>query len=90
MKRQTIRYAPERQSIRSGLLNPKEHDSSCVRSLSYDPERLQMTIEFQERGTYTYFDVEPWLFAEFNNSSKRGTYFNLYFRNAGYSYERVS
>lgn len=75
--------------VRSSSLIPKEHESTCVAALDYDVERQQVTVEFQERGTYTYFDVPPEVFAEFNNSGSRGTYFNLYFRN-NYSYEKVA
>ena len=84
-----IGYNPEKLRVSSRQLEPRQHESECVRSLSYDPEREQMTVEFHKRGTYTYFGVEPWAFAEFNGAGSRGTYFNLYVRDK-YEYERIA
>lgn len=69
-------------------LEPKKQESDCVNSLEYDEEHQQMTVHFNKRGSYTYFDVEPYVFAEFNNAGSRGTYFNLYVRDR-YEYERI-
>jgi hypothetical protein len=90
MARELHPYTRLRENFGSALLEPKEHGSECVRSLEYDIDRQQLTVHFWKRGSYTYFDVPAWLFGEFNNASSRGTYFNLYFRDAGYSYDRIA
>lgn len=89
MARRRIGYNPQNRIISSKEISPREWESECVADLSYDPEREEMTIVFQKRGTYAYFDVPIWVYAEFNNAGSRGTYFNSYIR-GNYSYERVS
>lgn len=64
-------------------------ESSCINDLYYDPEEESMTIEFQKRGTYKYYDVPLDEYVDLAQSSSLGTYFNLYVRNKGYQYERI-
>ena len=90
MARRKLGYGIGRARVGSKELEPKEWESECVESLEYDPESFQMTIHFNKRGTYVFYDVEPQVYAEFNNAGSRGTYFNLYIRNIGYQYERIS
>lgn len=75
--------------VKSTELKPREHGSSAIASIDYDFEREQLTIVFNQRGTYTYFNFPPDEFANFNFASSRGTYFNLYIKDAGFEYERV-
>ena len=82
-------YFPGKYGTSSRDLEPREHGSECVQRLEYDIERQQMTIHFVKRGSYVFFDVDPAIFAEFNLAGSRGTYFNLYIRQAGYAYERI-
>ncbi len=82
-------YRIGKATVGSKDLFPREHGSECVQSLEYDIERQQMTVHFNKRGSYTYFDVDPQVFAEFNLSAERGTYFNLYIRDR-YEYDRLS
>lgn len=84
-----IGYKIGKATVSSRELAPRQHDSECVQSLDYDPERQQMTVNFQKRGSYAYFDVPPDVYSEFNNASMRGTYFNLYVRDR-YEFERIS
>lgn len=85
-----IGYSPERKRVGSSSLAPRAQESECIQSLEYDPDTFQMTVHFWKRGSYTYFDVEPWQFEEFNQSSERGTYFNLYVRPFFTNFERVA
>lgn len=87
--RRTIGYNPHRRAVPSTALEHREAESECVQSLEYDIDTQQMTVHFWKRGSYTYFDVEPWQFEEFNLSSKRGSYFNLYIRPYYTNFERV-
>ncbi len=84
-----IGYKIGGSQVGSRSLVPREHESECVQSLEYDIERQQMTVHFNKRGSYTYFDVDPQVFAEFNLSAERGAYFNLYIRDR-YEYDRLS
>lgn len=84
-----IGYNPEREAIGSDSLTPKPHPSECVRALEYDMEREELVIHFHKRGSYSYFNFPRWAFAEFNAAGSRGTYFNLYIRDAGYDFERI-
>jgi lysyl-tRNA synthetase class 2 len=70
-------------------LKPREHGSECVDSLEYDLEHQQMTVHFNKRGSYVYFDVPPEEYAAFNTAGSRGTYFNLYIRDKYSDYERL-
>ena len=74
--------------VRIKNLEPQAKESECVESLQYDFEKEILTIVFVKRGTYTYYNFPPAEFENFNLASSRGTYFNLYIRNAGYEYER--
>ncbi len=62
--------------------------SECVKNVEYDEFTGELTIEFQERGTYKYSNFPLTEMASFIGSSSKGTYFNLYIRDK-YSYERV-
>ena len=67
-------------------------DSECVAATNFVPTTEltgDLTIEFVKRGTYTYedFPVDEWLL--FNNSSSRGTYFNIYIK-GNYPHQRVA
>ncbi len=84
-----IGYAIGKGTVSSKQLEPKQADSDCVASLSYDPENEQVICHFHKRGSYTYFNVSPQVFAEWNEAGSRGTYFNLYIRDT-YQYERIS
>lgn len=87
-KRQSY-YEKHRESSVPDILDPKEYPSTCVQSLEYEQDSEIMVIHFQQRGSYKYFQVPAWAFNEFNNAGSRGTYFNLYLRNAGYPYQRI-
>ena len=82
-------YRIGKQTVSSRQLEHRNHESICVADLTYDAERQVATCVFQERGTYDYFDMSPDVFAEWNNSGSRGTYFNLYVRQQ-FQFERVA
>jgi hypothetical protein len=84
-----IGYQIGKAAVSSKELEPRSHPSECVAALSYDFEREQAICHFEKRGSYVYLGVEPDVFAEWNNASSRGTYFNLYIRGR-YDYERIS
>ena len=82
-------YRPESLPIRPSEVVPKKTESECVASVDYDPESEQLTIVFHARGTFVYYDFPIHAWVEFNGAGSRGTYFNLYIRDAGYEYERI-
>jgi hypothetical protein len=63
-------------------------ESECVASLAYDVTSNELTVEFNQRGTYKYSDVPLDEYANFQGADSKGAYFNLYIRDQ-YSYERV-
>ena len=65
-------------------------ESNCVADVSYNPETEQMTITFQQRGTYVYNDVPLDDYVDFASAGSQGTYFNLYIRPKYTNYERVA
>ena len=84
-----IGYSISKLRVRSSELAQKEYPSECVAALKYDEEGQVVTCTFHKRGTYDYFDVDPGVFAEWNQAGSRGTYFNLYIRGR-YEYDRLS
>lgn len=62
--------------------------STCVASLEYDPETNELIIEFQERGTYKFYDVPPDEADGLRGATSQGTYYNLYIKGR-YSYDRI-
>ena len=63
--------------------------STCVANVEYDPETQDLTIEFNERGTYVYHVVPPDVYIDFETSGSRGHYFNENIRGGNYEFERV-
>lgn len=64
-------------------------DSECTKTISYDSSTQELTIEFQERGTYKYSNVPADEYLGIKGASSHGTYFNLYIRDR-YNFERIS
>jgi len=84
-------YLRLRHNFGSKQLLPHPQESVCIASLDYDLEHQEMTVVFVKRGTYLFHDIQPWLFAEFNNAgASRGKYFNLYVRPSCLNYERIA
>ena len=90
MARRRIGYGIGKAKVGSRELEPKAWESECVSSLEYDFDTFQMTVHFNKRGTYVFYDIEPQIYAEFNNAASRGTFFNLYIRPFFTNYERIS
>ena len=65
-------------------------ESRVVQSVDYDPETEELTIEFVQRGTYKYKSVPLDTYVDLATAESQGRYFNLYIRNAGFQYERIS
>lgn len=64
-------------------------ESTCVNDVAYDPETMEMTINFQQRGSYKYYDVPLDVYIDFETSGSRGKYFNYYIKEQ-FSYERIA
>lgn len=67
---------------------PRARDSLCVESIDFDPETEELTVNFQQRGSYLYSGVPLNVMVEFGSAYSMGTYFNLYIRDQ-YSFERI-
>ena len=73
--------------------NPSEvfnwdFDSECLTAGAYNPINQTLTLEFNERGTFQYYDVPLTLVIGLMQSSSAGRYFNATIRDA-FSYARV-
>jgi hypothetical protein len=64
-------------------------ESEAIENIDYDVESSDLTVEFKQRGTYVYHGVDLDMYTDFVQASSWGTYFNLYIRNIGLSYERI-
>jgi FlaG/FlaF family flagellin (archaellin) len=64
-------------------------ESEAIANIDFDVESGDLTVEFHQRGTYVYHGVDLDMYTDFAQASSWGTYFNLYIRNIGLSYERV-
>jgi len=72
----------------------KVSGSTCVANVEYDPETLELEIEFVGppyggSGTWTYFEVPPDEAAGLLGAGSKGEYFNQYIRDR-YSFERTA
>jgi hypothetical protein len=75
--------------IKFKMFRRDQTESTCVADITYDPETLDMTVEFIKRGTYVYHDVPLDEFTDFQLSNSQGRYFNFYIRDR-YSFERIA
>lgn len=64
-------------------------ESNAIESIDYNYEQSTLTINFVERGSYEYYNFPLPDYVDFQEASSKGQYFNLYIRNAGYSYTRI-
>lgn len=62
--------------------------SECVNTLSYDPETQQLTIVFQKRGTYLYYDVSLEEYERIQFAGSQGYTFNQSIRDIKY-FEKI-
>lgn len=67
----------------------EKNDSEAIEDIQYDVENSDLTVIFKARGTYVYHEFPLDDYTDFLGASSWGTYFNLYIRNRGFSYERV-
>lgn len=50
--------------------------STVIRSCKYDAKRLELTIVFQSKRSYTYIGVPAETYAEMKSASSKGEFFN--------------
>ncbi len=62
--------------------------SQCIYSLTYEEENQQLTIVFQERGTYLYYDVSIAEYLRLEAAGSQGLVFNNMIRDIKY-FERI-
>lgn len=79
-------YLPKVGVVNVEDITPHDYPSTCVGSHNYNVETEELTITFVGPpnggpGTWVYSGVPLHEYYNFNNSSSRGTYFNLYIRN---------
>ncbi|MBS0548645.1 MAG: KTSC domain-containing protein [Proteobacteria bacterium] len=62
--------------------------SSNIASIGYDEPAQTLEVEFINGAIYQYYNVSSDIFAAFKESPSKGSFLNLYLRNA-YPYSRV-
>lgn len=51
-------------------------DSSNIEAIGYDSATQELHVRFLKSGdTYTYYNVEEWVFDEIMQADSKGTYF---------------
>lgn len=63
--------------------------STCCAEIHYDPEEEVLTIVFQKRGTYQYFNVDLWTATQVETATSQGKDFNNYIRDR-FEYNRIA
>lgn len=51
-------------------------DSSNIEAVGYDPETLELHVQFRNGRTYVYYSVEDWTYQELLNAESKGTFLN--------------
>lgn len=65
-----------------------DFNSECLASGTYNPVTRTLTLEFNQRGTFEYYDVPVTLVIGLVQSSSAGRYFNATIRD-NFQYTRI-
>ena len=58
-------------------------DSSNVEAIGYDPDNQELHVRFLKSGeTYVYYNVDEWVYLEFQQADSKGIYLNTNIINA--------
>lgn len=68
----------------------RDFASSNIAAGSYDDEKLELTIHFNNGGIYKYSNVPVDIWHGLTQASSVGSYFHHNVKNAGFAYERLS
>jgi hypothetical protein len=63
--------------------------STCCAGVWYYPENELLIIQFQQRGTYQYFNVDPFTAAQLIEAASQGREFNYMIRGR-FEYNRIA
>jgi hypothetical protein len=64
--------------------------SSDLASVGYDSENAVLEVEFNKGGIYQYMGVSQDLYDGLMSAGSKGTYFNQYIKNGGYTYSKIN
>lgn len=63
--------------------------SSCIEAIGYDANTRELHVRFLESGeTYVYYNVDQWVFEEFQHADSKGTYLNTDIKGS-YQYDKL-
>jgi hypothetical protein len=52
-------------------------DSSNIEAIGYDSATRELHVRFLKSGeTYVYYEVEDWMFEDFQRADSKGVFFN--------------
>jgi hypothetical protein len=63
--------------------------SSCIRSIGYEPAKRILAVEFLDHRLYHYFDVEGSIAEKFFKADSKGTFYAHQIKERGYDYKRI-
>jgi len=63
-------------------------NSTHIRSIDYDPDSEDMTVEFRSGDTYLYRNVPEGVYRQWQTAGSAGEYFQRHVKNR-YAYEAV-
>ena len=62
--------------------------SSDIASVGYNERTRVLEVEFIKSGVYSYYNVEPYMFAAFLGADSKGQFFNRHIKQGPYPFEK--
>ena len=64
--------------------------SSTMNSVDYSAGEKILEIEFSSGDVYHYFNVPSTVYERLMNAPSHGQYFNIYIKDAGFHFEKIT
>jgi hypothetical protein len=64
------------------------NSEALVGDVVYDPDVQELYVTYTGGGKYTYYNVSPKKFSNFQKAGSRGSYINYYIKQQGYIYSK--
>lgn len=64
-------------------------ESSNLQAIGYDPDNMELYVDFLNGSRYRYFDVPEDVFDEFQVADSKGKFLHQNIKLPGYEYERI-
>ena len=67
----------------------KPVESSQIKAIGYDAAAKELHVEFNTGALYSYADVSPSLWNEFDEAESKGSFFHKNIKKGGFEYRRL-